>query len=89
MADVGLNPAHSRLAQSGFTQIVGDLSNACRRGFCRVSNAMLVCPPGESSSGRVIGGKPLNEAAFALERPQCATVLELPHLERLVSGGGV
>jgi hypothetical protein len=25
-------------------------------GFCRVSNAMLVCPPGESSSGQVIGG---------------------------------
>ena len=25
---------------------------------------------------------------MALERPQCATALELSHLERLVSGGG-
>jgi hypothetical protein len=30
----------------------------------------------------------LTEAAWTLEGPQCATALELPHLERLVSGGG-
>jgi hypothetical protein len=30
----------------------------------------------------------LTEAAWPWSAPQCATALELPHLERLVSGGG-
>jgi hypothetical protein len=30
----------------------------------------------------------LDQGGVALERPQCATALELSHLERLVSGGG-
>jgi hypothetical protein len=47
------------------------------------SPAMMV-----QSFARVQHSELIDRGGVALERPQCATALELPHLERLVSGGG-
>jgi hypothetical protein len=40
------------------------------------------------SFARVQHSELIDRGGVALERPQCATALELSHLERLVSGGG-